>query len=171
MRSSFHSKLYSGWFYICRTITDAHIEKITAIVLDGDDCDESTIESRAALAINNAVADLHTICGDILTNLITTLNYDTYEPLSKTVTDILYTMLEDWINWGRIVAFALEIQKKCKETHDNSLIKETLINALKTDRVQTWIRNNSGFEGLCRFVTDGRAHREKKIETYSNCFY
>ena len=131
-------------------MTDAHIEKIAEIVLDGDDCYESTIESRAALAINNAVADLNTICGDTLTNLITTLNYDTHEPLSKTVTDTYDTMLEDWISWGRIVAmfaFALEVQKRCKETHDNSLIRKTLINALKTDRVQTWIKNNGGFEG------------------------
>ena len=89
-------------------MTDAHIEKIVEIVLDGDDCDESTIESRAALAINNAVADLHVICGDVLTNLITTLDFDTHEPLSKSVTDIYDTMLEDWINCGRIVAmFAL----------------------------------------------------------------
>ena len=54
-------------------------------------------------------------------------------------------------------AFTLEVQKKCEETHDNSLIKETLINALKTDRVQTWIKNNGDFEGLCQFVT--KAHR------------
>ena len=154
-------------------MTDANIEKIVKIVLDGDDCDESTIESRAALAINNAVVDLHAICGDALTKLMVTLDHDTHQPLSKTVMDIYDTMLEDGINWGRIVAmfaFALEVQKKCKETRDNYIIKGTLINALKTGRAQTWMKNNGDFEGLCQFVTDGRAHQEEKIRDLLKLF-